>query len=361
MRPARLILIAAAVLAAPAPAAAAETRSLPADHVDGGVASFRVAGVDAASVRRAVLRVGRRSRRVPLHVARAGARRGIMRLGMTKGMRTRLAAAGRVPRPRLVLVVATAGALLHAPGAGPAGDRITQWRAPGSPPLTDAQAAERVRSAPEKRPGNAAANRYYPSQAELAAFHGARYRSGPNAGSLGDDVIPQQRHVTGRFRGTTDEILQWAAHKWGIPEDILRAVAVQESGWTQAARGDRERVRSALRYPRQARISGDEVYESMGLMQIKWRPDGSLHPGTEPLRWKSTAFNADFYGAVVRFYYDGTARSWFSSRSPYRRGQEWESVGAWFQPTPWRNALQLGYIVSVKARLADRAWTSARF
>ena len=80
--------------------------------------------------------------------------------------------------------------------------------------------------------------------------------------------------------------------------------------------------------------SSTEVYESLGLMQIKWRPDGSLHPGTEPLRWKSTAFNADYHAAMVRFFYDGGARSWYGHGSSYGPGQAWNSVGAWYQPTP---------------------------
>ena len=31
----------------------------------------------------------------------------------------------------------------------------------------------------------------------------------------------------GQYAGTTDEIFQWAACKWGLPDDLLRAVAVQ--------------------------------------------------------------------------------------------------------------------------------------
>ena len=29
--------------------------------------------------------------------------------------------------------------------------------------------------------------------------------------------------VDGQFEGTTDEIFQWAACKWGLPDDLLRA------------------------------------------------------------------------------------------------------------------------------------------
>ena len=44
--------------------------------------------------------------------------------------------------------------------------------------------------------------------------------------------------VTGNFTGTTDQIIQWAACKWGIDEDIVRAQAAKESGWHQNAAGD---------------------------------------------------------------------------------------------------------------------------
>jgi soluble lytic murein transglycosylase-like protein len=37
------------------------------------------------------------------------------------------------------------------------------------------------------------------------------------------------RHRELSFRGTTDEIIRWAAWKWGIDEDLLRAVAARES------------------------------------------------------------------------------------------------------------------------------------
>jgi hypothetical protein len=39
----------------------------------------------------------------------------------------------------------------------------------------------------------------------------------------------KREQVTGNFTGTTTEIIQWAACKWGIDEDTIRADAVQES------------------------------------------------------------------------------------------------------------------------------------
>src|SRR5260370_15717930 len=36
-----------------------------------------------------------------------------------------------------------------------------------------------------------------------------------------------ESRVTGNFTGTTDEIIQWGACKWGVDEDIVRAQSVQ--------------------------------------------------------------------------------------------------------------------------------------
>jgi len=217
----------------------------------------------------------------------------------------------------------------------------------GSALLSDAEAAARVQAKPETRSGNATANAYWPSDAELAEFRAAMNKDNPPL-----------RYVTGRFTGTTDEIIQWVAHKWGIEEDVVRAQMVQESWWNQNAMGDRRDGVNASLYPSQSRIDSDSVYESLGISQIKWRPTGSVNPGTEPLRWKSTAFNLDYYGASVRYYYDGLC-SWCGTG--YSAGQFWPSVGAHFQPLPWGNASAQDYITKVQNNLANRTWAQPGF
>jgi hypothetical protein len=146
-------------------------------------------------------------------------------------------------------------------------------RPPGSPPLTDAQAAANVHAAPENRSANTTANHRVPTSDELAAFRSAS----ANQGGIRADL------VTGNHVGTTDEIIQWAAWKWGFDEDWVRAQAVNESSWLQSANGD-----SGL---------------SFGLFQIKrtiWR-------GSYPLTQASTAFNADMSGAIMRQCMDAHA------------------------------------------------------
>ncbi len=186
------------------------------------------------------------------------------------------------------------------------------------------------RSTFEPRPVNAPYNSRVPSAADVAA-----YRSEPTS-------TPQVQYdkVTGNFTGTTDEIIQWAAHKWGLDEDKLRAVAAQESWWTQSYIGD--------------------AGHSPGLFQL--RHDPVKLPVGHRLARDYTAFNADLYGAFVRYYFDG-ACSWCNDRAltPFLAGQEWMSIGAHFNPYPWGNAGQLDYVVKVKAYLAQRVWEGGRF
>ncbi|HTU31232.1 MAG TPA: hypothetical protein VMF07_17710 [Solirubrobacteraceae bacterium] len=242
-------------------------------------------------------------------------------------------------------------------------------------PLSDAAAAALVTHEPETRPLNArpytiggrrypAANDYVPTNAQLRRFRSSHI-------STGQPVLrfnPYFRYVDGRdglSHPSTDDLIQWSAHKWGIPEDWLRAEYVQESYWDQFWLGDEgptSRSWYAL-YPRQARVAHTlEVYRSMGITQVQWTPSGSVGPGSNPLRWESTAFNLDYQAAMVRFYYDnpdGARSEW--GDSTYVPCQPWKSIGGWFRPYPWNNADQAGYIAKVQHNLADRAWSSGSF
>jgi hypothetical protein len=196
---------------------------------------------------------------------------------------------------------------------------------PGTDPLADATAASRVMSSGwEPRRGNAKANRRLPSEAQLADF---RRRS----------QMVYRRHVTGRFRGTTDEILQWAARKWGFDPDLFRAVATVESYWNMSAVGD-----GGL---------------SFGIFQMK-----RTYHCCVPLSSRYTAFNADYYGAILRAYYDGR-QTWLNDverGERYRAGDLWGSVGSWYAGR-WRTSAALDYIRRVKKTLRDEPWNERWF
>jgi hypothetical protein len=136
----------------------------------------------------------------------------------------------------------------------------------------------------------------------------------------------QFRRVNGRFTGTTDEILQWAACKWGFNEDLVRAVADTESSWYQSTNGD----------------GG----ASWGIMQVKVRD----YPGTWPAARDSTAFSVDYWGAYVRACYEGNI-SWIPRRS---RGQLWPCVALWYSGSWMRGGAR--YVSTVRRALRTKPW-----
>ena len=92
----------------------------------------------------------------------------------------------------------------------------------GTHPLSDRQAAKRVHGHFEPRPQNHAANHRMPSHRELRLF---RRQNTAN---------PYSKWVTGHYTGTTDQIIQWAAAKWGLSPTFMRSVADSlgpESRW----------------------------------------------------------------------------------------------------------------------------------
>jgi hypothetical protein len=242
-------------------------------------------------------------------------------------------------------------------------------------PLSDRAAGALVTPEPETRPDNAkpysingvgypSTNSYVATNAQLAEFRSAKT-------SLGQPILqlnPYLRYVDGRDglnHPSTDELIQWGAHKWGIPENWLRAEYVLESYWNSFMLGDRTPVSAAdyRKYPPQSRVPGTlEVYQSLGITQVRWDPERDFGGGTEPLRWLSTAFNIDFQGAMVRYFYDNPlkARTAWGDAS-FRPCQKWNSIGGWFHPYPWANSGQAQYAKTVQYNLATTAWKSSAF
>jgi hypothetical protein len=218
------------------------------------------------------------------------------------------------------------------PSPAPSGAQAIT-RPVGSPPLSDAEAAAHVRRSPwEPRPDNDAANQRFPTAAELDLYYNTR-----RAAHLYADN-PYAYLVTGNFSGTTDEIIQWAAWKWGIDEDVIRAAAVAETHWHQSTIGD--------------------AGESFGLMQIK--RSGS-HTGTWPLSQQSTAFNVDYYGAHLRYVYDGL-EIWLNDvdrGQTYLPGDLWGTVGSWYSGRWYYN--NATYIATVQNYAAQKVWAAPGF
>src|SRR5215469_2342409 len=166
---------------------------------------------------------------------------------------------------------------------------------PHSPLQGGAECSARVRrSSWEARPENTAANHATPAPAEISRVHATKRNGG----------VPPAffARVDGNFTGTTDEIIQWGACKWGFDEDLVRAIAMDESHWRQADEGD---WTSDLTLCPPGTISNGGCNQSYGLLQIKYRS----FPGTWPMSRESTAFNVDYKLAYQRACMDG-ANEW---------------------------------------------------
>ena len=76
----------------------------------------------------------------------------------------------------------------------------------------------------------------------------------------------------------------------------------------------------------------------------------------------STAFNADYYGGIIRAYYDGKM-AWLNKLphgQPYAAGDLWGSVGAWFSGRWWTGPAAQ-YIARVQQEQANRTWAVPGF
>jgi O-antigen ligase len=237
---------------------------------------------------------------------------------------------------------------------------------PHSPLPSGAKCAAEVRAAgndsgpdDDPRPGNYAANHTIPTVPQLAAFH-----LRPVKGTFAP--VADFERVSGDFTGTTDQILRWAACKWGIDENVVRAEAAAESHWYQDAAGDLTTDR-LLCPPGSGFIgawNGSTCKQSYGIMQVKFRSFGGW-----PLPKDSTAFNVDFRLSYQRACMNGDI-NYLSRRIPppgyplYPDGTTdqmlWGCMGDWYSGS-WFSPGALRYIASVKALLVQEPWLKSGF
>lgn len=159
----------------------------------------------------------------------------------------------------------------------------------------------------------------------------------------GDDPAQSDMgRVDGNFSGTTDQILVWAACKWGFPADSVRAQAVQESSWRQSLLGD-------CGVTTQSATHG---CPSVGILQVKGADLPPTYPNTWPYAYESTAWNADYTLSVRRACFDGKI-TWLGNG--YAAGNMWGCVGEWFSGR-WLDAGANNYISLVEQHEANRDW-----
>jgi len=254
-----------------------------------------------------------------------------------------------------------------------------------------------------------------PAPGAMAAAFAQRPREqGGNTSPQWDSwLLPR---VDGQFTGTTDEILQWAACKWGLPDNLLRADAVVESTWFQylhlpadaSSGGGGEGscywdygCGDAFSGPSSASIEYCDGIATQGLLSSEvhdyqkdpvtqaggypYTPQPGMCPktfsilgvmswddpaweapypayagdqnGTFPFTRDSTAAAADYWGAYIRGCYEG----WDTYLgNGYAAGDLWGCVGSWFSGD-WHSAAANQYIGQVQKAEADLVWLQPSF
>jgi autotransporter family porin len=250
-----------------------------------------------------------------------------------------------------------AAALLGACGGAADGGRPGAFVTlpPGAALPSDSQCAARVlQSSWEPRPDNATANQTRASASQLQIFRADGWGGVDNRAN----AVLRQR-VTGAFSGTTDEIIQWGACKWGFDVNVIRAQAATESWWHQDAVGDLT-ADAALWPPGATCQDGAHCYQSYGLLQIKWTYWMSAWPASRD----STAFNVDAALGWRRTCYEGYIQ-WLSAPGTsgypsYGPGDLWGCVGQWFSGG-WYDPGAISYISNVQNNLRNQVWLGQYF
>lgn len=280
----------------------------------------------------------------------------------------------------LLLAVAVAVAALQlacggpAPGSGTRTDALSRPASAGAPPPpggyftlqpagsysslpSDAVAAAQVhRSRWEVRPDNRAYNQTTPAGLALRRVNPADRAYDPrwNTYVLG--------RISGNFTGTTDEIFQWAAVKWGLPDNLIRTVAYMESDWHQSNYGDFINDRSGCP-PGDEMLPCPVTFGIVGTKSTSW-------PGIFPWNRDSTAAAVDVLGAWLRGCYEGWV--WWlgshgnRSHGTYRAGDLWGCVGAWNSGN-WHDGTSAqpgsgeGYIARAQHFYQEQPWRQPGF
>ena len=178
---------------------------------------------------------------------------------------------------------------------------------------------------------------------------------------IGDTPQANQRlapRINGAFTGTTQEILRWAACKWGINQDVVFAQAAVESWWRQDTVGDFGTDASACPPGHKPSPQHPRCPQSYGILQNRYPDEKSSWPGIGD----STAMSADTAYAAWRACYDGD-ETWLNTVphvGRYHRGDLWGCVGQWFAGR-WHTPRAQQYIAKVQADLRERIWTTKRF
>jgi hypothetical protein len=223
---------------------------------------------------------------------------------------------------------------------------------PGAKLPSGAQCARWVEAtpSPENRPANSVFNQTIGESVGRDFFPAG---DSPQVATL----VPL---ISGNFTGTTEEILRWAACKWGISQDIVFAQAAVESWWRQDTLGDWGT--DATLCPPGHGLGADgrpgRCPQSYGILQTRYPFEEAGWPGIAT----STAMNVDAAYAIWRSCYDGY-EIWLNNEPrgrQYHAGDLWGCVGRWYAGSWYTPPAEL-YVSVVKEYLQERVWQQPDF
>ena len=303
------------------------------------------------------------------HASRDGTASSV-RLATAEPRLARAASASRPPRPDGYFRLRPEGSWSSLPGGRTCANRIrsSRW---------------------EPRPQNHDPNHTMPEAADVAASFAARPRSsgeGTYAKRWDDWLLPR---VRGHFTGRTDEIIQWAACRWGLSDNMLRAIVFRESTWfqyetfpsgrcvlqygcgdmfstdTADSRTYCDGLDAVGGYDYQADFGAGNCPQTFSIAGVmSWEDPAWVAPnppwdgnqnGAFPFNRDSTAFALEYLASYLRGCYEGWVR-WLHPEG----GGIWGCVGSWYSGD-WHSAGANGYIRRVKATIARRTWLDPGF
>ncbi|MGA7762612.1 MAG: hypothetical protein WCA59_12780 [Candidatus Binataceae bacterium] len=227
----------------------------------------------------------------------------------------------------------------------------------------------------EYAPGNTAFN-VPPPGGVPSSFY-----SNPTPSSGGGIPSSDYANVTGNYSGTTDEIVRWAACKWGIDEDMVRAQGEVESGWDQGGAGDKRTTQSScvngtftalwntvISEPDGSTVSCPDCCFTSWSM---WQTKAYYETTTWPMIMESTPFAADYRYADQRSCMNGDWAAYFASTAQqpntyaadiaaFAAGGSasrvlWGCIGFHFSGA-WYDSNAQSYINEVQTDLAAHNW-----
>jgi hypothetical protein len=251
----------------------------------------------------------------------------------------------------LALAVPAAAAMPSGATAGAAGaPAYFHTLSPGTRLPTGAQCAAWVRARPVQE--NKGVNRKYN---RATGHHVSKTFFSGDKAQANKWIAPR---INGNFTGTTQEILRWAACKWGIDQNMVFAQAAVESWWRQTTKGDWESSGCPPGHGLGVDSQKGLCPQSWGILQNRYPYEKSSWPGIA----KSTAMNADTAYAIWRSCFDGY-ETWLNTvehGQSYKAGDAWGCIGRWFAGR-WHTQPAQQYVAKVRQYLREKIWKTKDF